>query len=121
MSLHVPGHSGPTANPLEVLNAHLDNLVKVMTSQSMQTHQIAETLAQMAGPPQIEMAHVPAITPTESGAWAVFCLGCTAAVLPDGEFIYPCQLAPEDPSHPWPPQLLMTVPESPEGHTTAPS
>ena len=111
MSIQVPGRGG-TANPLEVLNMHLGNMVKLLTAQAMALDKIVKNTESKPG--ELVFPHVATVVRTESGAWAVFCLGCTHDT-GDKDFVYPCHWASEDDSM-WPPQLLMVVPESPEGH-----
>ena len=109
--IQIPGR-GPTANPLEVQNQHLGNIVKLMTAQAIALDKIVKNTE--AKPDELTFPHVAAVARTDSGAWGVFCLGCTHDT-GDKDFVYPCHWA-EDGSPLWPPQFLMEIPESPEGH-----
>ena len=100
-----------------MLNQHLGNITRVMTAQALAIEKIVKNTENKPG--DVIFPHVACVALTESGAWGVFCLGCTHDT-GDKDFVYPCHWYTQDDSHPWPPQFLMQVPESPEGHDETP-
>lgn len=79
--LSLPGSSGPTGNPLVVLNAHLATL---NTNLAMITQHIV-------GKDRPHVAAVAPLTHTldDGPEWGVFCFACTEEA---SEFVYPCRI-----------------------------
>lgn len=95
--LSVPGRPDPSGNPLVVLNGNLGALTAAVTA-------INDTMTKAALP------HAATVQATADGNWGVFCLACTAKA---HEYVYRC-LHWGDGDDPWPPAVLISLPESTE-------